>query len=377
VGGAGIAASGSSALAVDASGNIWITNKSINSVSEWSNLGAAISPYTSGTTTGGFTYGDLSVPGPMAIDPSGYLWIVNGNGTLAKLDPNGYEWIVDGNGTATRANIGTSVFGSPFSGGGLATGVGIAIDGPGNVWITNSGPPGGVAKFNSRGIALSPVSGYTNGMVNPSVIAIDNSNNVWVQNENSTYTELAYVKLSNTNGVLVVGVTLTEGTLNGQWQLAVDTSGNVWSTDGYGPASIGLGGAGVIEVPAAYTGLSTDQPPVDTAWVDPPYGSVPTIGDPQGLAFDGSDRLWIANLGGGVNTQSPNLTLMGDSTSPISTSYSAPSFANGPLWLAVDGSGNVWVLLSNNTVTEFVGIATPTVAPLALAVKNAKLGVKP
>ena len=45
--------------------------------------------------------------------------------------------------------------------------------------------------------------------------------------------------------------------------------------------------------------------------------------------------------------------------------------------LAIDGSGNVWVLLSDNTITEYIGVATPTVTPLALAVKNKKLGAKP
>jgi len=45
--------------------------------------------------------------------------------------------------------------------------------------------------------------------------------------------------------------------------------------------------------------------------------------------------------------------------------------------IAVDGAGNVWALLGDNTLTEFVGIATPTVTPLALAVKNKKLAAKP
>jgi hypothetical protein len=43
----------------------------------------------------------------------------------------------------------------------------------------------------------------------------------------------------------------------------------------------------------------------------------------------------------------------------------------------VDGSGNVWVLLANNTVTEYVGAATPVVTPLALGVQSKKLGAKP
>jgi hypothetical protein len=57
--------------------------------------------------------------------------------------------------------------------------------------------------------------------------------------------------------------------------------------------------------------------------------------------------------------------------------YASPSLVNGPVSLAVDGSGNVWVLLSNDTITEFVGVATPAVTPLSVALKNKKLGAEP
>jgi hypothetical protein len=56
---------------------------------------------------------------------------------------------------------------------------------------------------------------------------------------------------------------------------------------------------------------------------------------------------------------------------------SASSLSAGTLRAAVDSSGNVWVLLTNNTVTEFVGVATPVETPIALGVKNKKLAAKP
>jgi hypothetical protein len=45
--------------------------------------------------------------------------------------------------------------------------------------------------------------------------------------------------------------------------------------------------------------------------------------------------------------------------------------------IAIDGGGNVWVMLSNNTVAEFVGAATPVVTPFSLGVKNGTLGSRP
>jgi hypothetical protein len=56
---------------------------------------------------------------------------------------------------------------------------------------------------------------------------------------------------------------------------------------------------------------------------------------------------------------------------------SASSLAAGPLRVAIDGSGNVWVLLAGNSVTEYIGVATPVVTPLSLGVKNKKLAAKP
>jgi hypothetical protein len=50
---------------------------------------------------------------------------------------------------------------------------------------------------------------------------------------------------------------------------------------------------------------------------------------------------------------------------------------NGALSVAVDSAGNVWILLGNNTVKEYVGVAAPVVAPLSLGVKENKLGTKP
>jgi hypothetical protein len=45
--------------------------------------------------------------------------------------------------------------------------------------------------------------------------------------------------------------------------------------------------------------------------------------------------------------------------------------------IAIDGGGNVWVMLSDNTVAEFVGAATPVVTPFSLGVKNGTLGTRP
>jgi len=343
VGGSGAAASGSSALAIDASGNIWITNQSINSVSEWSSLGAAYSPNTSGSAPGGFTGGGIYAPAAVAIDPGGSIWIVNGNGTLTKLD-----------------STGTAYATSPYSGGGLlSTGDGVAVDASGNVWVTSGGSPGSVAKFNSRGIAQSPSTGYTGGINEPSAIAIDASGNVWVNNLQDPGTIAGngdVVELNNASGSLMILV----GGTTGPPQLAIDKSGNTWG-----------GGAGLFEIPAGYNGIVGTG--VNTySSQDDQY-----LNKPGGIAFDGSNRLWTASAAAGQASQPTNLSLFDSTNEGGDGDYADASFSNGALSAAVDASGNVWVLTGNNTVAEYVGLAAPVVTPLSVGVKNNKLGTKP
>jgi hypothetical protein len=44
----------------------------------------------------------------------------------------------------------------------------------------------------------------------------------------------------------------------------------------------------------------------------------------------------------------------------------------------VDGSGDIWVANSGSyKVTEFIGLATPVVTPLAVGVANATVATRP
>jgi hypothetical protein len=48
-----------------------------------------------------------------------------------------------------------------------------------------------------------------------------------------------------------------------------------------------------------------------------------------------------------------------------------------PETIAIDGSGNAWVAGASANVTEFIGIATPVVTPLATAAATGTLGHQP
>jgi hypothetical protein len=322
-------------FAIDASDNLWITDSNAGTVVEWNNQGVALSP-SAGFPAGG---------GPMAIDTSGNIWI-SGNNTLTEL-----------------TNLGAAYPWSPYKGiaGG---GADMTFDAGGNLWI---GDGGGVAEFTDLGVELSPEDGYVNsGVTSIGPVAIDSSNNVWAGG-----TSLA--ELSQTSGQLIISTTVH---LNGSVQIAADGSGRVWIPDP-------RGGNGLCVVQPANTVQLYKASCYDGWSSNGGSSKIGTIYDPQGVAVDGEGYVWIASAGGtNINgsgySAAPNLTEI-DPSDPYDyyAGYQASSLSNGTERAAVDRAGNVWVLLANNTVTKYVGVATPAVTPIALGIKNKKLGAKP
>ncbi len=339
-GGGGLsAASTVASFAIDASGDLWITDTTAGSVIEWNAVGAALSPST------GFAAGG----GPIAMDANGNVWI-SGNGVLTEL-----------------TNLGALAPGSPF-GGVAGGGSDMAIDAQGNFWIANGG---GVSEFSSFGAELSPAGGFTYSDISSiDAVVVDSSNNVWVGDHAANNTA-SVAELTDPGGQFVTGVGITNGPVLAQ--MAADHAGHVWVNDGNE----------VCQVPP-YGGEGTTLIP--TCWAEEnnagQSGSYLNFYNGGGVALDGAGTAWIASQGGGSLSLSPGVLPIipsalnsGGISSPallISSSLTA-----GPLRIAVDGSGNVWVLLANNTVTEYVSAATPAVTPVALAVKSNKLGSEP
>jgi len=150
-------------IAIDISGHIWVPDA--YDLCEYSSSGALLSP-ASGYSVGneiGF-YG-------IAFDATGNLW--------APFAGNSEVWEI--------SSTGSNESGSPFLGGGVDFPHGVAIDGSGNVWVTNvdvdtvHGSNGQISEFTSSGVPITGSIGYQDGNrseVNP---AIDGSGNVWVQ----------------------------------------------------------------------------------------------------------------------------------------------------------------------------------------------------
>ena len=132
----------------------------------------------------GDTGGGLADPWGIAVDANGNVWVADSSSTESRIS-------LFGAGTAISSSTG-------YTGGGLNVPEGIAIDGAGNVWVANRGstatsapyPPSVISEFNSAGTALSPSTGYQAGLNLTLSIAIDGSGNVWTTNASlNTVTE--------------------------------------------------------------------------------------------------------------------------------------------------------------------------------------------
>jgi hypothetical protein len=320
-------------IAIDGSGDVWVSNSAGNSVIELSPTGSALSP------AGGFTGGGLNSPSAIAIDASGKVWVTNSVGnSVSVLSPTG---------SALSPASG-------FTGGGLNVPDGVAIDASGNVWVADGGA--GVTELSPNGSALSPANGFRGGGLNfPDGIAIDGSGNVWVASTGNVGTSGngSVTELAPTGSALSPASGFTGGGLSTPTCIAINSSGNVW-----------VGNAPNIFGATHSTPGVTELNPTGSA-LSPVNGFTGGgLNGPFDIAIDGSGNVWVVNFQSFISELNPT----GSALSPAS------GFTGGGLsspWsIAIDGSGNVWVANLYNSVTEVIGAAAPTVTPMVAQIIN-------
>jgi hypothetical protein len=324
-------------FAIDQNGNLFIINLRNNSLTELNNLGAPLTPNTgTGTTVtseGGLTNAALSSVNKLAIDTNGNVYITSStNGNTVKYIPSsGFSsTLISGGGNATNS----------FS---------ITIDGNDNLYMTFAAQsmPGGIAKYSSTGVPYSS-TGFITGLNSTlNNIAIDNAGSLFLDDTAD------FVKYSSAGTQLKYDVHV----LNSPQGSAIDSNGVVWV---------------VAQSINAFTIFAND------GTTGPTY-DVTTMKGCLDDAVDGLGHIFVA-CGNGAGT--PNVTEVDQSANPISppdTGFEFPGGQANSVYLHIDNSGNVWVLnpTLKSSVTELVGLAAPSYAPLALALKNGAVGTRP
>jgi streptogramin lyase len=306
---------------VDGSGNLWVSN--------YFGVASAFSPVGVPLSAAGYTGGGLNESFGMAIDTSNNIWFANEQSTGVNSDL----------GTITKLNSS----GQPLSGssgydaGGIYFPIGVTADPNGNMWIVDYGDSK-VTLLNSSGTSLSGTTGWGGTSLEfPVALAVDANHNAWVANQSAnTITKISAD--GSTNTVIPC--------CDGASGVATDQSNNVWVANYYGDSISEVSSSGAVLLNGIAGG---------------------GVLHPQGIAVDGAGTVWVANYRGnsisevsGASSASPGTFL-----SPVS-GFGTDASLLEPYGLALDASGNAWVSnFGNDTVTQFVGVATPIKTPFA------------
>jgi streptogramin lyase len=333
---------------------------------------SAVPEWTLAVTWSG---GGMNLPTAMAFDSSGNAWVASYFSALTELPPLGAGGSVQQIAAASSA---------------LNESYGLTVDGGNNIWVANeqtnnsiNSGNGNVVKFSNTGQVLSGANGFSAGGVYfPQGLAADTTGNVWVVDYGNSRVSLLSSSGSPVNGATAWG----SGQLALPVAVAVDASHNAWVANQSSSAitRISADGSSITQVSCCNgaSGLAVDQG--GNVWVANYFGNSISevsssgtvllngqtgggVDHPEAVAIDGAGRMWVSNFHKGT------LSVFGGNKLPSPGTPLSPGAGLGtdaqlgsPFALAIDQSGNLWVTNSNgaNTVTAFVGLATPVKTPL-------------
>ena len=331
-------------IAVDGSGNVYVTGYS------WGGSGTGQDYATIKYNSAGVQQWLQRYNGPLSSDDEARSIAVDGSGNVYVT---GYS-LGSGNDYATIKynSSGVQQWVTRYNGGpgnGADDARSIAVDGSGNVYVTGSSVGLGTSddyatiKYNSSGVEqwASEYNGPGNLGDYAQSIAVDGSGNVYVTGRSyggsGTNTDYATIKY-NSSGVQQWLQRYNGPTSNydAATSLAVDGSGNVYVT-GYSE------GSGTVEDYATvkYNSSGVQQ------WVSRYNGPGNGADDAHSIAVDGSGNVYVTGRsygGSGTNTDCATLKYNSSGVQQWVSRYNGPGNGDDYAYsIAVDGSGNVYV----------------------------------
>ena len=296
-------------LAIDSQGNVWVANYFGGAASEFSNGGVPASP-------NGFAATGLDESFGIAVDAQNSVWITNETGNTA--------------GSVTHlSSAGADLSTSGYTGGGIYFPIAIAATASGDIWVADYGSAAATLLAND-GSAISGASGDAPAMLPfTTAVAVDANQNGWFAFEGGV------AKVTPSNQVTAFACCDVPA------GIAVDQSGNIWVADYDASALVEISAGGAVLGEAAATG---------------------GVKTPVGIAVDGSGNIWTANYRANTISEFSGATLQ-----PVSPAagYGKDASLFGPFGVGIDASGNLWISNAyGNTLTELIGAAAPVKTPL-------------
>ena len=349
---------GPAGLAFDASGDLWVTNGSANTVVEYAHEQLATGSPVPVVTISSNASRSLDGPAGLAFDASGDLWVTNGSANTVVEYAHGQ--LATGS-TAPRATLlpHPTTLGSPSS---LSLPRDLVFTHSGDLWVTNEAGNDLVEYGPSQLVNGSPAplatvySGSSGDLSVPLGLGFNSAGDLWVANEQSNdlveYTPAQLVGGSPTPNASIS----SPSSLDWPYGVTFDRAGDLWVANYTGDS--------VVEYAASQ--LATRSPiPIVTIGPD----AAGSINGPDALAFDRSGDLWVANYDANTDVSSlveytPSQLATG-SAAPIVTISPGPSGSlDEPDGLAFDSAGDLWVVnYSANTLVEYAPSQLATGAP--------------
>jgi hypothetical protein len=301
-------------IAFDANGNAWIGDR-VKGVVEVGPQGAAT------------TYNDnFGMVKGVAVSPvDGSIWVSDfGNNALDVMNTSGT--IVA---TITKDLDGPIL--TAFSGN---------VSGRSRAYEADETTTG-IVVFDSTAYTLDDFeSGNYTNVATPGWISVDQSGTGWIPSTSTTFSGTIKVKEKGKSG----NFTYSSAEANGSpssYSTVSDGNSNIWMAQITGTATLEEITSGNTSAQGTWTGGG--------------------MNGPYKLAVDGGNNIWIANANAntvsGFNTSGSGSWL---STTGFSTSAQGGA---GCVVAAPDPSGNLWAANSDGSVTQLLGLSTPTAAP--------------
>jgi sugar lactone lactonase YvrE len=301
-------------------------------------------PYNGGFANGTGTSARFNLPLGVAVDSSGNAYVADGlNNLIRKITPAGVVSTFAGSGSRGSTN-GTGTAAS------FAFPTDIALDSSGNFYVADTGN-WLIRKITADGV-VTTLAGSSIGSIdglgtaarfhNPQKIAVDSSGNIYVAERN----RFTIRKITPEGLVTTFAGSGTRGSSDGTGAsasfyfpmgLAVDSSGNVYVADEANNLIRKITLAGVV---STFAGSGSRGSTNGT-------GTAASFNGPIGIALDSSGNVYILDNGNHlirkITSAGVVSTLAGTGSQGSENGEGTAASFNGPIGISVDSTGNVYV----------------------------------